>query len=394
MWKIVQKQNPLWYFDATGRIISNRNISDQKVPYLYSIVVHDTEKAKNFAIAEFISTAHDQDTISMFLFRIYFYFHNNVGTRYPFKVAPVIVTDFSWALMNSIQRVFNSCDMAQYLDYCHTLIYETDKRALVTSAMKTRSYLCSTHFLKLIITKAKKIEADIVKRKFFILCFSLLQNSSEVGEFNRFLSAIYMVFMFKYESSDVASSFMYLANAIAEREIDIDEEVVLDSNKSEDPKPVLIPDESSASKTLQELSPFTKKYDDFIKDLEDSAIKNEKSFRENESNNCFQPFLFEIIRSYLYIMPLWSTVAIRFWQKTFPNQFPHFTRYSNNPVENWFGQLKHKILLSLEVKPSVHASFVYRHLLSYYLQMYKDEKEHIDDITINPENLLLNQIEV
>ena len=39
IWQVIQLNNQLWNFDATGSII--KNVRNQKAPYLYSLVVHD-----------------------------------------------------------------------------------------------------------------------------------------------------------------------------------------------------------------------------------------------------------------------------------------------------------------------------------------------------------------
>ena len=39
------------------------------------------------------------------------------NTNFPI-VAPVIVNDFSWALLNSTFEVFNKCSIGNYLNWC------------------------------------------------------------------------------------------------------------------------------------------------------------------------------------------------------------------------------------------------------------------------------------
>ena len=181
-----------------------------------------------------------------------------------------------------------------------------------------------------------------MKRNFFLLCFTLLQNSIELDEFDRFLDAIYVVFMEIYDSTVVTNCFEILVSALSERNVEIDEDELGKPESEENCKPILIPNPTSPSKPLKELSQFTKYYSDFISELNEKATNHSKSCQTNPLNKCYQPALFNIIYEYLYIMPMWSGVVVRLWQKLYPEQFPPFTRYSNNPVENWFGQLKNR----------------------------------------------------
>ena len=147
--------NPVWYFDCTGYVIRS-NEKGQKI-YLYSLVIHDRQTQTEIPIGEFLNTAQDQDTIATLLFRINLHIQNNMSEKCPFKCAPIVVTDFSWALLNATHRVFNSCDVLQYLNYCYTAIFDLKQRAAVTSAIKCRTYICSTHMLKIIIKHSKEI---------------------------------------------------------------------------------------------------------------------------------------------------------------------------------------------------------------------------------------------
>jgi hypothetical protein len=62
------------------------------------------------------------------------------------------------------------------------------------------------------------------------------------------------------------------------------------------------------------------------------------------------------------------------WGANYPNRFESLSRLSNNPVENWFDQVKNNILRH-RVKPSRHTSRVYKHLLVKYFEYYKPDKE-------------------
>ena len=129
-----------------------------------------------------LTTSHKQSNISENLFRIKHHLESHV-TGTAFKVAPIIVTDFSWALMNSVLSVFNKCTASEYIQFCFSMIFEKEKRAAIFSALNVRLYLCCAHFLKLVIKRCKKIKVEKSVKTFFIYCFTLLQNSVNIKIF-------------------------------------------------------------------------------------------------------------------------------------------------------------------------------------------------------------------
>ena len=41
-----------------------------------------------------------------------------------FKIAPIMVTDFSWALIRSAMRIFNNCDPYDYLNWTYEILIQ------------------------------------------------------------------------------------------------------------------------------------------------------------------------------------------------------------------------------------------------------------------------------
>jgi hypothetical protein len=75
-------------------------------------VSHDKDNQVIFPIAEFLTTAHDSLTISKYLLSIK---HHLKESDYESTVR-IVVTDFSWALMNSVINIFNGCTIMAYLN--------------------------------------------------------------------------------------------------------------------------------------------------------------------------------------------------------------------------------------------------------------------------------------
>ena len=182
----MKEVNSIWFFDATGNI--HRDINRQKKPFFYSIVCHDTNEKSILPVAEFLTTANDQITICKYLSDIKASFHKISLKKF---LPKIIVTDNSWALINSVSISFNNCDISCYINWCFKQTFDDsfDSNSYVIL------YLCSTHYLKNMIQKTKKITniPNNVKKS-FIFMFALIQNAIEIGQINLYLMNIHTIF--------------------------------------------------------------------------------------------------------------------------------------------------------------------------------------------------------
>ena len=206
--------NPILYFDATGSILPK--IRNQKTPYLYTIVCHDTLNKKIIPIAEWFSTSHTQLSISKYLFIIKNYYkqYSDLALKKHriFVYPPIIVTDFSWALVNSVLDVFNNMTMKSYLQIAFEIILLDDQSKL--NSINTMIYLCSTHFLHNIIKKVKAVSNDAKIRKILVYSFSLLQNAKNIKEFEFYLENVFIIFKSKKKNSQYLNSFNLIKSSI------------------------------------------------------------------------------------------------------------------------------------------------------------------------------------
>ena len=178
----------MWYFDATGKII--RNVGNT-CTYLYSIVMHDDVNRKIIPAAEFCTNSHNVSNISKYLLVI----------KREMNVAPFIVVDESWALINSIMNTFNGCSALAYINWTwdvihNQFVFNVDLHLTI----KTRLFLCHTHFFKNIIRKTNKVIKDkrpknsrLIKTV-FQYTFTLLQNSVTLDEFTGYLELCFIIF--------------------------------------------------------------------------------------------------------------------------------------------------------------------------------------------------------
>ena len=157
MWDEIKLKNPIWHIDATGSI--HKHLNGQKAPFLYSAVCHDRVKKQIIPVFEFITTVHTAESIAKHLTFAIARIEQN-GTKNPFSVAPIIVMDFSFAIINAVLMSINKCTLTEFIKYSYDLIV-LEKKDL--KLFKTIVYLCSTHFLKSAIKKTKPFLIRLTK---------------------------------------------------------------------------------------------------------------------------------------------------------------------------------------------------------------------------------------
>lgn len=338
IWDKLNVINSVWFFDATGSV--HKDIRMQKKPFLYSLVMHDEKNKCILPLAEFISTAHDQVSISRYLTSIKSKLDIN-----RIKVAKSVVVDMSWALINATLLSLNYCNLPNYINWCYYILFKPDKISL-SNAINTRVFLCSTHFLKIIIKRAKKIQCESAIRKTFIFMFSLVQNASTIKEIDFYILNIHNIFNSKYLDSTVAYSLKSLCDTIKKRNLNsLDTDDIRQNKDRQDNQEFsqFIKDTNvfisvDFEYEVKKCSPFKTYFETQILRFKQLINKKEDGISKESIilNEYFCPKLFEILSDYLYLVPLWSGLMID------SNSISYLTktRFTNNPVENWFKQVK------------------------------------------------------
>ena len=72
----------------------------------------------------------------------------------------IIVTDFSWALINAVLESFNKTNIYEFMDWAFNFISKKTKDFKYPVII----YLCATHFLKIINTDIKKRNINLDTR--------------------------------------------------------------------------------------------------------------------------------------------------------------------------------------------------------------------------------------
>ena len=354
-------------------------------------MVHDRDKKLIFPISEFFTTANDAKSIASDFFDIKLEFIKKIRRCELFQFAPILVTDFSWGLINAVMETFNNCTSAMYLNWCFEIIFKKSESVLIANLMKSIFQLCSVHFLKLIITKVRKIEPINSKennqkiQNEFIFAFTLLQNSTNIEEFNDNLKHVFNIFNLKYNSTECNES-----KNIVKRQLHIRNLTVISLNEKQENQEknpncinkiqknhqIMIIDNDFQKNALKIDSPFKEYFDKLIR-LHNQEVQAQVT-NKDEINFDYCPELFDILREYLYIVPFWTGMMLDYW-KTLNPKFKNLisTRLDNNPAENNFRQTKHNLFHDLPVMPSQYTSRMKNRIDALCLEKYKSELEDV-----------------
>jgi hypothetical protein len=182
-------------------------------------------------------------------------------------------------------------------------------------------------------------------------CFTLLQNSIDLNQFNENLSDIYTIFNSKFSNASFELSLKNLRECIINRKLDqfSNSPKTLSFNKEQfynDKMKVkeveifsfLIKDNNRRD------SPFTKYFASKITVYKENVVKNSVNNEKMklQVNLLYIPAIFTIIENFLHILPLWSGLLITSDLSNL--NFEVVTRITNTFVEIWFENLRNKIL--------------------------------------------------
>lgn len=142
--------------DATGGLVRKPQ-TVTKALYYYGLVlpVYNTdlnEPSTPMALSDMVSSSHDIETISNWLLAVRIYFTKELNM---WPIFNNIVTDFSFANLNSIMDIFNHMTITEYLNISYEWIH--NRRAFRLEKNLTKVFLCCAHLMHIIKTDVTKI---------------------------------------------------------------------------------------------------------------------------------------------------------------------------------------------------------------------------------------------
>ena len=359
MWEFTKESYPVLFFDSTGTI--NKKVTNQPVPFFYTISFHNKLWKKYVPLFEFVTTDQSQKSVLQYLTSAFFVLSDYVKKLQhttQFFSRTIFVTDHSDVLINSALSVFNNCTLAQYLQWSYNIILCKKNDDKYFNVMNIIIYICSTHFLNTMRKKAKKItkENDQVNKD-FLFSFGLIQNSDSLEEIEKYIKHIYNIFNTKYVYDFVIHSLDYIKNEIINRALHKDENDNDTISKKSNNQDFNNNEYFIKCENLNEVyksSPFRLYFEKYFNKLRADHINlqlvNKAIIKDNNKiiNSFYFPSLIKLIQERMFILPLWTGIMLKIFKaknkKTF--LFPeNFFRLTNNPAEGRFNIVKNNIFI-------------------------------------------------
>ena len=199
------------HLDSTGGIIKNKGLKPTgKQVYFYALVVagNTEEKIASMPLAEFMTNRHTAPTITHWLEEFLLSIQKFKGTKY---LPSVVVTDFSWALLNSVCKTFNGRPLIDYINKCYVAMTENDNKFLDD---KTIIHICAAHLLKFVFNQMKDIDGLKEAKHVAKFAFARLVTCDSLFEASTIFNSMCAVFCSKYESDNVNKNLDYLRKKI------------------------------------------------------------------------------------------------------------------------------------------------------------------------------------
>lgn len=184
LYKILNRSNNSYFtMDATGSIAKKLSKPDGTKSahlFLYQCVIVPKDK-RGIPIFQMISTKQDAALLTYFLLEI-----RRAGATVP----PVVITDFSRAILVALARAFADCaDLNHYLQRCYHVVMENNEAALPGSYLR----LDVSHLIKIGSNWECLRKLPKKVRQFYLRCIAQAYKMQSMTELNSFLSSVLVV---------------------------------------------------------------------------------------------------------------------------------------------------------------------------------------------------------
>lgn len=348
-------KNVFCYLDATGSVVAKPGWADKRLFYYAFILPGQKNQSGPLPISEFILSSHTVPSICSLLTKFIYDLRNVIG----FKSLPLIKkieTDFSFAMIQSVLKSFNSLDLRSYL--CLTWNFLVDPVRYEIDTI-TVIHTCSSHIFKSACNKITKFSRNRRIRLLAKLVVSKLINSSRLSVTKSVFEAAVIVFGLPTKEIHFSNAIYFLSNRNSNDRNDF--------GIGDIKKRVAVEDRY---KTLKKSSPF---FSYFTEVYEKILAKSEDTERKNLF---FLPsFVQYLIKDFMPFCPLWSGIIIKKFG---------IIRDSNASVENWFkmvkhdvfkNQMRHKVPRFIQRMESYLDSRMKSHLVSLKASKYRKGKK-------------------
>ena len=171
-----------------------------------------------------MSCRQDETTLRRQFSLVESYFTKYYCSGQKYLIAPYVVCDCSYAIINCVLKEFNGCKLIGYLMWSFDVV--VNKKFELSLLLKTRLLVCSIHYLRNMIKQTKKIfgnanvsEKDGIAVKAFLFCVTLLQNCESIEEFLDNFKCMFFVFCSKQLNLKTVECLAALRDNIATRKL-------------------------------------------------------------------------------------------------------------------------------------------------------------------------------
>ena len=175
--------------------------------------------------------------------------------------------------------------------------------------LTTRIHICSFHYLMIIKRKVKILKLEDKIKNACIFSFTLLQNSTNIVQFETYLIHIYNMFMSPRLNPSCYVSINLIRKELKLRsfhnEIDL---TVQDVSASDMLKYVML--SPNLIDSIKQNSPFTGYFSNLISRFSEILLNNNYNCTNHPINTFYCPAFTQIIISRLYNVSMWSGFLI------------------------------------------------------------------------------------
>lgn len=319
--------NLIVHIDGTGNIVRKPYKIKSKKVMLHSILIRN--RRFTLPLAELLSSDQDTFTIKHFL-KAYRKFV--VDNEYQWPLFRIVVTDWSWALINSVMSAWNKTDITQYLNETFDVLQHKKKIRSDLVILIT----CCAHFLKRVAKNVdKKFNITEDMRTFVLNCVSMMILCRTMDEVNEIYS-IFMRILLTKEKFVAERNLKLIGEFYSHSDSDLVEQL---GQKAEQTDLECLIDEKEGPIFKQ--SPYYSYYDERF-----TAIDQEMSDCKLTNDFFHRELALYITYRLMPFLPIWSCVL-------FPLLDLDISRLSNAYAESYFNVIK-KYLLVNQKNLSIH----------------------------------------
>lgn len=346
-----KKCQPVLHFDSTGSIFKKPKY-DSKAPFYYAGVINVSKTNRICPVFEMVSCSHDTASIGLLLIKFKSYVHQN---KLKWPLFKHVVTDFSFALLNSICYYWNNMSLEDYINATYQHVIHEDEMSRDVVLL----HLCCAHFTKMIINDVNRNSnlSDKRKQELKELLVAAI-NMNSYDKLKLWFKHISFVLLAKVATPNIKNHLQNLIETCTEsKTTNLSEEVY------KAPDHTLLKKEMIQYKNSMYYKDFITIYHQVVEEI------SEYDSNEESPNAYYDPaFLRIILKKYIPYLPLWSDIMST------------NCRFSNACVENWHDIVKNFIM---DGNKRSKPSRVIRKCREHVLSVYKEIKHDIPKNRLN-----------